>query len=272
MHTLCMEKYFSADSQPFALYVSDPERNNCEHSHDFDELVFVESGHGLHVLNGQPGFVQQGDVFFVHGQESHFYDRLGTLRLTNLLINTRRPLRYLSNLQPLLNGINRPPDQQPGWLTPQERLACRQTIARLTAPSSDALLDDAAREVVWLELLLSLHRSLSSASRGHTHFKAHRLIHWLQANCFEEIDWDTLCSHFLLSKRTLYRQVKEITGLSPHQFIRKQRLLAARVWLRSGEASITDIAFRCGFSSSNHFSSSYKNLFGYAPSQEPLQP
>ncbi|WP_233208921.1 helix-turn-helix domain-containing protein [Erwinia sp. B116] len=66
--------------------------------------------------------------------------------------------------------------------------------------------------------------------------------------------------------------MKEITGLSPHQFIRKQRLLAARVWLRSGEASITDIAFRCGFSSSNHFSSSYKNLFGYAPSQEPLQP
>lgn len=271
MLKLCMDPYFAHDSQKFALYVSDPERNDCEHCHEFDELVIVESGHGVHVLNGQPGFIQQGDVFYVRGSESHFYDRLGTLKLTNLLINTRQPLRYLSNLEPLLAGINSAPHQPPGWLTPQDRLACHNTISRLLSPDAERPLDDANREMSWMQLILSINRSLVNVSRGHTHFKAHRLIHWLQSHCLEEVDWEELASRFMLSQRSLYRHINDVTGLSPQQFLRELRLLTARTLLQQGKMSITDVAFRCGFSSSNHFSVSFKNLFGYSPSQQRRQ-
>ncbi len=36
------------------MYASDPEDNSQEHGHEFAELVIVEEGHGLHVINGRP--------------------------------------------------------------------------------------------------------------------------------------------------------------------------------------------------------------------------
>ncbi len=68
MNNLTITMYFNADSDKLALYKSDPEDNGCEHTHEFDELVIVEQGHGLHVINGRPLFVQQGDVFMYEEQ------------------------------------------------------------------------------------------------------------------------------------------------------------------------------------------------------------
>lgn len=59
------KEYFSSISDKLAIYSSDPEDNNKEHSHEFHELVIVKSGHGLHVIHNQPLFIKKGDVFFV---------------------------------------------------------------------------------------------------------------------------------------------------------------------------------------------------------------
>ncbi|KOC88544.1 helix-turn-helix domain-containing protein [Winslowiella iniecta] len=272
MLKLCIDEYFSSSSNLFSLYVSDPECNDCEHCHEFDELVMVESGHGIHVINGKPSYIQQGDVFYVRRDQYHFYDRLGTLKLTNLLINSQQPFRYLNNLDQLMGDLNGVSQQQPGWLMPEQRIACKSLISQLTRTgAAQPELSDAAQEVKFFNLILSINKSLHTTSRSHTKYKAYRLIAWLQSNCFEQIDWDELSHRFLLTKRTLYRQIKETTGMTPEQFIRQLRLESARMLLRTGEENITGIAFKCGFSSSNHFSACYKSVFGYPPSQERRQ-
>lgn len=63
MMTLTVEYYFAHPQDKLAMYASDPEDNSHEHSHEFAELVIVEHGHGLHVINGRPLYIQQGDVF-----------------------------------------------------------------------------------------------------------------------------------------------------------------------------------------------------------------
>ena len=50
MNTLKIETYFNHKSDKLALYKSNPESNSSEHNHEFDELVIVEHGHGLHVI------------------------------------------------------------------------------------------------------------------------------------------------------------------------------------------------------------------------------
>ncbi len=70
------------------MYASDPEDNSQEHGHEFAELVIVEEGHGLHVINGRPLYIQQGDVFYVQPGDVHYYDELGTLKLINVLIQS----------------------------------------------------------------------------------------------------------------------------------------------------------------------------------------
>lgn len=63
MMMLTVEYYFTHPQDKLGMYASDPEDNSHEHSHEFAELVIVEEGHGLHVINGRPLYIQQGDVF-----------------------------------------------------------------------------------------------------------------------------------------------------------------------------------------------------------------
>lgn len=270
MHKLHIDDYFIHSSDQFSVYSSDPEDNNHEHCHEFAELVLVESGHGLHVINGKPSYIQEGDVFFVNEGDHHFYDELGTLKLTNVLINRQQDFHFLSNTDTLINRINEASKLQQGWLLPEQRSACQLLIAQLIQspqPNSNEIAH-AFKEVAFFQLLMAINQAISNISRGHTKYKLHQLIGWLQDNCFEEINWDALSDQFLLTKRTLYRQIKDTTGMTPEHFIKRLRLVSARAKIRESEESITDIAYMCGFSNSNHFTVCYKHVFGHTPSSE----
>ena len=93
MMTLTVEYYFTHPQDKLGMYASDPEDNSQEHGHEFAELVIVEEGHGLHVINGRPLYIQQGDVFYVQPGDVHYYDELGTLKpvsYTHLTLPTKR--------------------------------------------------------------------------------------------------------------------------------------------------------------------------------------
>lgn len=63
-----------------------------------------------------------------------------------------------------------------------------------------------------------------------------------------------------------FRLFKSTFGLSPHQYIIKQRLHHAKVLLSEGQ-NITETAFSCGFPDVYSFSKSFKKYFGIMPSQ-----
>lgn len=54
-------------------------------------------------------------------------------------------------------------------------------------------------------------------------------------------------------------------GLTPQRYLNRLRLMKARHLLRHSEASVTDIAYRCGFSDSNHFSTLFRREFNWSP-------
>lgn len=58
---------------------------------------------------------------------------------------------------------------------------------------------------------------------------------------------------------------KQQTGLTPQRYLNRLRLMKARHLLRHSEASVTDIAYRCGFSDSNHFSTLFRREFNWSP-------
>jgi AraC-like DNA-binding protein len=57
-----------------------------------------------------------------------------------------------------------------------------------------------------------------------------------------------------------------VTGRSPRWYVLQERLAAALEMLEAGEASITDAAIATGFSSSQHFSTAFRKLYGESPS------
>ncbi len=61
---LTVEYYFTHPQDKLGMYASDPEDNSHEHSHEFAELVIVEEGHGLHVINGTYHYIYSRATFF----------------------------------------------------------------------------------------------------------------------------------------------------------------------------------------------------------------
>jgi|GEM_PF-1984835 len=70
-----------------------------------------------------------------------------------------------------------------------------------------------------------------------------------------------------LSKSTLYRRIKEITGLSPVKFMRSVKLNHAKVLLRRRSGDLLDIAYASGFSDAKYFCRCFRNEFGVLPKE-----
>ncbi len=112
----------------------------------------------------------------------------------------------------------------------------------------------------------------SEAEYSSTRYKLHKLLTWLQEHCFEEHNWQQLAEQFHLTTRTAFRHIKEATGLTPDNYLKRLRLVSARVKLRETEMTITEVAYLCGFANSNHFTTLYKKVFGLTPSADRRRP
>jgi len=67
-------------------------------------------------------------------------------------------------------------------------------------------------------------------------------------------------------KTRLTHLVRDETGLSPMAWMRRVRIDAAQHWLKTSPQTITDIALRCGFQSSQQFATIFRRLIGSSPS------
>lgn len=83
-----------------------------------------------------------------------------------------------------------------------------------------------------------------------------------------EFDVDRLATEAGLSRSSLFAKFKALTGITPNEFIRNQRLKRAAILLcEHKELQIVEIAEQLGFGSSVYFSRSFKNMYGVSPAQ-----
>lgn len=82
-----------------------------------------------------------------------------------------------------------------------------------------------------------------------------------------ELNVDWLSERMGLSRSQLHRKLKALTNLSPGDFIRSYRLKIAKELLETTDATISDIAYKMGFSSPDYFSRCFKKQYGDSPSK-----
>lgn len=82
-----------------------------------------------------------------------------------------------------------------------------------------------------------------------------------------EFDVNTFADHLNMSKSSLYRKIKTMTGLSPIEFIRNIRLKHASQMLKEKSISVAEVAYSVGFSDPKYFTSCFKNEFNITPSE-----
>lgn len=81
-----------------------------------------------------------------------------------------------------------------------------------------------------------------------------------------ELSVEELSDVLGMSRVSLYKKIKQITGKSPIEFIRIIRLKRAAQLLRESQLNVSEIAYQTGFNNPKVFSRYFKEEFGILPS------
>ena len=76
---------------------------------------------------------------------------------------------------------------------------------------------------------------------------------------------DMIAEEVGISRVHLHRKMKELTGQTPHDFIRNIRLKQAAKLLATQGMNISEVVYACGFSNAASFSTMFKSVYGMSP-------
>ena len=82
----------------------------------------------------------------------------------------------------------------------------------------------------------------------------------------EKFSVDDICRSMAISRIQLYRKVKQVLNCNVNDYIISTRLQKAKYYMQHEDLSISEIAYKTGFSSAAYFSTVFKSKFGSTPS------
>jgi len=264
------DDFFARPGQAVAVADRYPQNVFAEHSHEFNELVLVWRGNGLHILNDRPYRITRGDLFYIRAEDRHAYASVNDLVLQNIIYC---PERLTLNLDwaahiPGLDGR----EPIPYWRMGSSGMAqARQVISQLEHESAKTdPLSDPLAETLFAQLVLTLKRhryATDNLSATRSEALLDKLITALANSLNRAFLLEQFCEQNQCSERTLRQQFRTQTGMTINHYLRQLRICHAQYLLQHSELMIGEIATRCGFEDSNYFSVVFTRETGVAPSQ-----
>jgi len=265
---------------PLVVRRMNPQTPTVFHYHNFMELVFIESGQGLHFAETESYPIAAGDVFIIRKHDTHEYSNTNNLRLINVLFYPDKlalPLKELDNLRgyhALFETKQRPREFY--GLKSHLRLDLKQLsyVAGLISSLEQELKDKKPGFSFAAKAFFMLIISFLSRYYEERQIRVRPLlakisdaIAYIEQNYAKPIHPADLASTVHMSMRNLYRNFKSATGLSPNEYLIRLRVMRGAELLRQGRLNVTETAFQTGFNDSNYFSRQFRKVMGTSPRQ-----
>jgi AraC family transcriptional regulator len=113
----------------------------------------------------------------------------------------------------------------------------------------------------------TLAKPIASPNNRLTHTQLQQAIDYIHAHLNRDLSLAELASVVNISPTYFASLFKKVMGISPHQYVIKQRVERAVVMLKGTDLAIADIALQVGFSSQSHLTQQFKRLTGVTPKQ-----
>lgn len=109
------------------------------------------------------------------------------------------------------------------------------------------------------DMLEKTYKELSGGNR------LARVVQYIKENIRENLQLDDLAGQACLSKAHFLRTFKQELGLTPMEYVLKERLKLARKFLLLGEFQIQEVSMMSGFNNTTYFIRAFKHEFGCTP-------
>ena len=254
--SLSSSNYFIRPENTVAIERRNSQEDFVVHQHDFNELVIVFSGNGLHTWNGDDYPITCGDMFYINAKDCHGYHSVNNLKLVNTLY--KPTLFFLKQAIEKYVPLNNEVESERHWKLPPSSLSTLTPIIEKIAlechkpdiPSIHLC------EVLFLQLAISIYRLRYQPEQGAISLlhQMDQLLTCLNLSINTPFSLEKFAQEHQCSVRTLHRLFKAKTGMTVMEYLQQLRLCHAAFLLRSTTSSISEIAGQCGYEDSNYFS------------------
>jgi AraC family transcriptional regulator len=97
--------------------------------------------------------------------------------------------------------------------------------------------------------------------------KLRQTIEYIQAHLGEDLSLNDIANELGMSQYYFCHLFKRSTGISPHQFLIRQRVEQAKHLLKQPERTILSVAMECGFANQSHLAKCFRQYTGINPNQ-----
>ncbi|MCP4292251.1 MAG: AraC family transcriptional regulator [bacterium] len=139
----------------------------------------------------------------------------------------------------------------------------------LDNPTDLRVLGPAITKEIFYRLLQSeqgghLRQLVQSGSNGH---RIAGLVRFLNANFGEKLTIEDIATQAGMSPSSLHQKFRDVTGLSPLQYLKRIRLHNARAAMVEKGLNAREAGYRVGYGNPSQFSREFKRMFGVPPGQ-----
>lgn len=234
------------------------------HSHECYELHFLLEGATTYEFRDQPSVNFSGGHFLLIPR-GMVHRGAYEIRMPVVMVGfqfdpeRRQAWRHTVFTRAEIQGIAKLLQGIPLASCPMHR-ELRRVVTRMMEEAEEFLAgrQDAAsraslRGLVCLALVEATRQLASPSKAGPTELVAAAEA-YLSEHLAEPVRMNDLARHLGLSRARVFELFKSATGLTPNDYLIRQRIDRGCQLLTTTKRSVTDIALACGFSSSQYFS------------------
>jgi AraC-like DNA-binding protein len=135
-----------------------------------------------------------------------------------------------------------------------------------TGPDRRVLAPMYLQEIVYRMLRAGQRQRLLEAAASESEANpVTRVIAYVRGHLADPLSVADLAEQACLSPSAFAHLFRDVSGMSPYQFIKSVRLDRARELLVAGELNVSEVARSVGYSSLSHFINEFKRHFGITP-------
>ena len=258
-------------------YISNTQSGDAyqQHTHDFLEIVYVFSGHGVHTIDGREYPTGAGDALFINYGCVHSFENIDKMNYANIMI---KPEFISESLKGSENAF--------ALLELENFKEFAQTVDQ-----NDCIMHFSAGERRQMESLIQLARAEQKENRPGKELMLHslfntiltlvfrkmalpmkqeigvgaELLNHIRENCAMPLVLEEIAAEYHYNPAYFSRLFKKRTGYNFTAYLTACRMDLACQMLRDTEMTIGDIAAEVGFSDRTKFFRAFSAYTGMTP-------
>lgn len=242
------------------------------HSHDCYELLLVMEGATAYEFrDGSTANLPGGHFLVIPPTMEHrgLHDVRRPARLTGLMVDptrknaARNSVFSACDLAWLVTQFSK--SIQPVRMSPELREFVRSLPEDLNAAITLKEPSMASLRMVVCGILLESARQLAFNRSFEPELVVGKVIEFMKTNLSTSLSMQDVAESVNCNRSKLFDIFKESTGMTPNDYWQRLRIDRAQELLLGSERAITEIAFDCGFTSSQYFSAVFRKYSGTTP-------